>query len=148
MVAEIGAVFLLVICGVYDARSKKIPIWTLAMGAIFAMICMVMRFVGQLKTEDTSLGLVIGQIVASIVPGLIFLILSFLTEKKIGYGDGLLLIVLGIMEGFKTTVLTCCIGLFLQSIVAVILVIIKKADKQTEIPFVPFLFLARILQFF
>ena len=82
-------------------------------------------------------------VAVGILPGAALLFLGFLTEKKVGYGDGLLLVIMGILEGGKAVLLTFCMGLFLQSVLAVVLVIIKKADKQTKIPFAPFLLAAR-----
>jgi len=149
MVAEIGAILLLSICGIYDIRKKRIPVWALIGGSIWALICVLLRC-GWAHVGGAESGIVrvIGNILAAVLPGVFFLLLSFLTEKKVGFGDGILLIILGLMEGISAVVFTCCMALFFQSLIAVVLVMAKKAGKQTEIPFVPFLFLARILYVF
>lgn len=149
MVAEIGAILLLSVCGVCDIRKKRIPVWTLIGGSIWALICVLLRCFSVNAGGAESGGLrTIGGILVAVLPGVFFLLLSFLTEKKVGYGDGILLMILGFMEGLSAVVFTCCMALFFQSLVAVVLVVAKKADKQTEIPFVPFMFLARILYVF
>ncbi len=148
MFAEIGAILLLTVCGICDLRWKKIPVWAFVAGGVWAFICLFLRLFGKGDFAQEGFLREIGGFLAAVLPGAIFLVLSFLTEKKVGYGDGLLLIILGLMEGVKAVAFTCCMGLFLQSLVAVFLVILKKANKQTEIPFVPFLFLARIILVF
>lgn len=148
MFAEIGAIILLTVCGIFDLKWKKIPVWAFVAGGVWAIICFFLRCFGEGDFAQSVVWQEIGGAAAAVLPGVIFLILSFLTEKKVGYGDGLLLIILGLMEGMKAVAFTCCMGLFLQSLVAVFLVIFKKANKQTEIPFVPFLFLARIILVF
>lgn len=84
----------------------------------------------------------------SSIAGCFLFAVKFSHGKEGGYGDGILLMILGFMEGLSAVVFTCCMALFFQSLVAVVLVVAKKADKQTEIPFVPFMFLARILYVF
>lgn len=140
MFESIGAIALLVICSFFDIRWKKIPIWALVAGGIWGLVSIGIRCV-----FGRTLLSVAGGTLAAILPGAVFLVLSFLTEKKIGCGDGILLIILGVLEGLKMVSLTCCVGLFMQSLFAVGLVLMKKADKQTCIPFVPFLLVARLI---
>ena len=148
MFAEIGAVLLLSVCGIWDIRKRRIPVRVLVLGSIWALICILIRsFSGDTQEKETLLQIA-GGVAVAVLPGIVFLLLSFLTEKKVGYGDGLLLLILGLMEGVTVVGFTCCMALFLQALVAVVLVIARKADKQTEIPFVPFLFLARIIYVF
>ena len=135
---EIIGVFL-VLAGscFYDIRQKKIPMWMLGVGGVWAVINCIFLVVAE------GILIMLQTVFWGLLPGVGLLVLGFLTEKKVGYGDGLLLIIIGILEGGKMVFLTFCIGLFLQSLGAVLLVIVKKADKQTKIPFVPFLLAAR-----
>lgn len=126
MFAEFGAILLLTVCGICDLKWKKIPVWAFVAGGVWALVCILLRCFGEGDFSQNVLWQEIGGLTAAVLPGAIFLILSFLTEKKVGYGDGLLLIILGLMEGIKAVAFTCCMGLFLQSLVAVFLVILKK----------------------
>lgn len=143
MFESIGVMLLLVLCSFFDIKWKKIPLWAFLAGGVWALASVVISCVVQ-----GSVMQVIGGTLAATLPGIIFLILSFLTEKKVGYGDGILLIILGVLEGLKNVSFICCIGLFLQSLVAVVLVMLRKADKQTCIPFIPFLLTAKIILVF
>lgn len=137
-----GAVGLLAAGGIFDVKSKKIPFVVLGAGGIWSVIGLVF------KAAETGIPQTLLFILTGIVPGAILVVLSFLTEKKIGYGDGIVLMILGCMEGAGTAFLVFCTGLFLQSLFAVGLLIAKKADKQSCIPFVPFLLAARIMLLF
>lgn len=137
-----GAVGLLAAGGIFDVKSKKIPFVVLGAGGIWSVIGLVF------KAAETGILQTLLFILTGIVPGAVLVVLSFLTEKKIGYGDGIVLMILGCMEGAGTAFLVFCTGLFLQSLFAVGLLIVKKADKQSCIPFVPFLLAARIMLLF
>lgn len=137
-----GAVVLLAAGGIFDVKSKKIPFVVLGAGGIWSVIGLVF------KAAETGILQTLLFILTGIVPGAVLVVLSFLTEKKIGYGDGIVLMILGCMEGAGTAFLVFCTGLFLQSLFAVGLLIVKKADKQSCIPFVPFLLAARIMLLF
>ena len=132
---------MLSISGIFDIRKKSIPIQILVAAGIWAVICLT------LSVTENGAEVLAGSL-PGLLPGAVLLMLGFLTQQKVGYGDGILLIIMGLMEGVRMVLLTFCIGLFLQSILAVILVLFKKADKQTQIPFVPFLLTARVLILF
>lgn len=137
-----GAVGLLAAGGIFDVKSKKIPFVVLGAGGIWSVVGLFFK-AAEIGIPQTLLF-----VLTAIVPGAILVVISFLTEKKIGYGDGIVLMILGCMEGAGTAFLVFCTGLFLQSLFAVGLLIVKKADKQSCIPFVPFLLAARVALLF
>ena len=141
MLGTIGVFLMLSISSIFDIRKKSIPIQILVAAGIWAVICLT------LSVTENGAEVLAGSL-PGLLPGAVLLMLGFLTQQKVGYGDGILLIIMGLMEGVRMVLLTFCIGLFLQSILAVILVLFKKADKQTQIPFVPFLLTARVLILF
>lgn len=139
MPGTIGVILILAVGSIFDIRWKKIPTALLVAGAAWAVVCIIL----QILREGAGAALV--AVLISVFPGMALLVLSLLTEKKVGSGDGLILILLGLYEGVERAVPVFCLGLFLQSLLAVGLLIFKKADKQTCIPFLPFLLAARLL---
>ncbi|HKM34270.1 MAG TPA: prepilin peptidase [Lachnospiraceae bacterium] len=139
---EIGMSILLVAgCCYFDLKYKRIPVALLVTAGIVSLADLIMHGVlGSLP--NIFLSRIIGMI-----PGTLLLLLSRLTKEKIGQGDGILLIILGLFMGFDGILVILCIGLFLQSLLACFLLIIKKADIQTKIPFVPFLLAGNIMVF-
>lgn len=142
MLGTIGVILILAVGSIFDIRWKKIPTVLPMAGAVWALACVTL----QIMREGAGAALM-GALV-SVFPGAALLLLSLLTEKKVGSGDGLILILLGLFEGVERAVLVFCLGLFLQSLLAVGLLILKKADKQTCIPFLPFLLASRLLLLF
>ena len=141
MFGMVGAVGLLTAGCIFGVQSKKIPLFILGAGGIWSVAGLI------IKAVETGISPMLLFAIPAILPGAVLLILSFLTEKKIGYGDGMVLMLLGCMEGIRMAFLVFCIGLFLQSLFAVGLLIAKKADKQSCIPFVPFLLAGRMALF-
>lgn len=77
----------------------------------------------------------------SLMPGAVFFLLSFLTKEKVGYGDGWALLMIGLFLGLYQCFLILLAGLMAQSAAAVVLLVLGKANRNREIPFVPFLLL-------
>lgn len=71
--------------------------------------------------------------------GLMFLALSLLTSGSVGLGDAWMLLALGLMLETGEFLGTLCIGMLLAGGWALILLVIRKKSRHTEIPFVPFL---------
>ncbi|CDA68248.1 MAG: hypothetical protein PUB44_06665 [Clostridium sp.] len=141
---EIGSIGILAISTFWDIRFKKIPLYLMAAGILPGLILLGLRL-GQ--STGSTFGGKLMETAGCFLPGLFLLLLSFLTERKVGMGDGLLLLIIGAMEGAGITGFVFCWGLFLQSLFAVVLVILRKADRKTELPFVPFLLMGRLILF-
>lgn len=142
MFGTAGVISILGIGSYFDIRWKRIPTALLGAGTIWAILCVI------LQVLQKGVGEAMMAAFLSVLPGVGLLLLSLLTEKKVGSGDGLILILLGLFEGVERAVQVFCLGLFLQSLLAVGLLIFKKADKQTCIPFLPFLLISRLLILF
>ena len=71
--------------------------------------------------------------------GGIFLVLSFLTDGKMGMGDAWILIAMGTMLDLQIYLTALLLGLFAASAWSGYLMVVKKKCRTTEIPFLPFL---------
>lgn len=76
------------------------------------------------------------------VPGIVFLFLSFLTRQGIGYGDSILMVLLGLSLGMEEAMGVILLALFLAGIWAVFLLFGKRAAAKQEFPFLPFLLIS------
>lgn len=125
---------LLIFLGVaayFDCKSKRIPWSVQGMGVIFTAILFM--------TEHDRTG---ASLLLAMVPGVMLILLSWLTRESIGYGDGISVLLLGGMAGFHNCVWTLCISLLLLSLTGLTLLVFKRADRKTKIPYLPFLFAA------
>lgn len=106
---EIGSIGILAISTFWDIRFKKIPLYLMAAGILPGLILLGLRL-GQ--STGSTFGGKLMETAGCFLPGLFLLLLSFLTERKVGMGDGLLLLIIGAMEGAGITGFVFCWGLF------------------------------------
>ena len=105
---------------------------SLLMTAAFALAGIVFSFLEQRAVQDL------------LVPGgtgLRFLALSILTGGALGMGDGWILLALGTALHTGEYVRMLCLGMICAAVYAGFLLIVRRKDRKTEIPLVPFLFL-------
>ena len=76
--------------------------------------------------------------------GLLLILLHKVSRGQIGLGDGLILCVTGISLGFYKNSILLINSLFLSAIFSIIYIFIKKANRKTTIPFIPFVFIASL----
>lgn len=79
------------------------------------------------------------------LPGIGILILSRLTEGRIGLGDGIVFMLTGFYLGLQDNLLLMCISFLLAGIWGVLLLLVGHCAKNRKIPFIPFLFVGYIL---
>ncbi len=129
---EVVALGYLILCSRWDYKWKYIPVWVLAVGTAVGLALFVGRalWLGEWNWSNALVGL---------LPGMCVSVLSFLSADQIGLGDGIVLLVIGWMLGFRMTILSAILGLFVATIFGVGMVILKKGSLQTAVPFIPFL---------
>ncbi len=137
---EVIIFVLLCVCSVFDIRKKEIPLIILSAGFLTALGINIWHIWNGLES--------IAEMAASVLPGGFFLLISFCTGEKIGYGDGLLLIVMGLLIGFGRCFLVVCISMFFSSAFALILLVFCKAGRNSRLPLVPFLTIGMGVSFF
>lgn len=77
------------------------------------------------------------RIVPGLFVGVIMLLISFLSGEAIGYGDGMVVLVTGVLCGIRLTLLTLLIAFFVMAVFAICLIIRKGFYYREKIPFVP-----------
>ena len=81
----------------------------------------------------------------SLIPGVVFLLIAKISKEKVGYGDGIVFLILG--GCMKTTEIWCLwqISLLLDVVYSLIMMAIKKIDLHSKVAFLPFVWIAHIL---
>ena len=81
------------ICSCYDLKLKKIPGWLLYTGILLgALYWGILKMAGQVSWAALPV---------SLLPGGVILFYSYITEGKIGIGDGLLVMPAGLMQQWQ-----------------------------------------------
>ena len=133
---------LLLVCylgigAIMDGRRKAVSLSYLWIGVVLAL--------GFLWKEGVNEGLETGQLTVRLLPGVFFLLCSRFTKEKVGYGDGLILLILGICLPAPSIWQVWMVSVFLITLWAGILLCTKRGNRHTRIPFVPFLWLANLV---
>lgn len=116
-----------VIC-VFDIKRKKIPVYMLI---ILAAVGIISNFtVGEFDIEKR---------IIAMLPGMILLIVSMITKQQIGYGDGMIILIMGLYIDIDDILSIVLSSFLLSSIAAIILMTVFKKKKNFEMAFSPFL---------
>lgn len=122
----------LAVCAVFDGLYKQIPLVVVWLG-MFAAVCLqIFGVMGEIG---------IFAVAVSLLPGVGFFLLSFFSREKVGYGDGWVLLMIGLFLGVYRCFLILLVGLLAESAVAIALLAFRKIQRDKEIPFSPFLLL-------
>ena len=120
-------VVFLIPCAITDLKSKTIPIWWTVVFGISAMIYQI--FWKKQKLEA---------ILFSMIIGVTLLVAAKISNQRIGYGDGIIFLILGLWIGFWDGISLLFFSLILSSIISVYLIIVRRKGRDYRIPFIPF----------
>lgn len=124
-VEEVVMLGSLVVLSCVDLRERKIPlIPTLILGVGFLMY--------RLWN-----GVPLAEVAAGVIPGGILLLVSLVTEESIGYGDGLVLLILGVLCGVMEAVAVLGMALLLAAVLSIVLLVLRRVGRKTKLPFLP-----------
>lgn len=124
----LGIILFLLLCSVQDIREKKLSVRMLVLAGILSFILSV---VFDRIPWDERIG--------NMLPGMLALVLAFLTREQIGYGDAACLIVLGNVVSARILSGAVMTGLLLLDVWSAVLFLRKRVNRGTTIPFLPFL---------
>lgn len=127
---RLGIDLIMTIMSYFDIKYQKIEKKWIALFLGFAGICAV---AGRLGVSEEF-----GMTVWGLLPGGIMLMLSALT-KQIGAGDGIIVLILGLVTGLQHCILALNIALFLGALFSGAGMVLRKLRPSARIPFVPFL---------
>ncbi|MCM1194280.1 MAG: prepilin peptidase [Acetatifactor muris] len=124
----------LVVISVVDIKSRRVPVWLLAAGGAAALPAIQWGSAGECLA-----------VLKGVMPGLLLLAAAFFTGRA-GYGDGVVLLVLGMVSKGRTLVLFG-VSMLLIAVFAVALLVFRRADRNTRLPYLPFLAVSWLLVF-
>ncbi len=113
---------------VYDMKTKTVSLIAVTVFAISVLLYRLCAGTG------------IAELAAGLIPGLLVVVLAFVTRENIGMGDGLMLCVLGMFCGWRRCLAVFGLALVLSAVLAIVLLVCRRAGRKTEIPFLPGLF--------
>lgn len=120
-----------------DLKTKSIPYFLPVVGAMVALLCYMIEGISTKETLPA-----VGQ---ALIPGCFLLMTAFFTDQKVGYGDGLMVLVLGALTDLIHSVLSLMFGLCVSCLLSMFFIACKRVGMKDQIPFLPFLLAGYIL---
>lgn len=103
----------------------------------FGIVGVSLFLIGILKHE-------LGFVLSGMAPGLLIMVLSRILNGAIGLGDGMVLMICGMVVGLKGACTLFLLALLIMMPVSLWKIVVKKVPKEEEIAFLPFLLAAYI----
>lgn len=120
---------LLFAAAVFDIKSKSIGLRVIA-------ALMFTGFAGAFARENFGVAEALG----GFLIGTCAFGVSMISKEQIGRGDGLVIMAMGLMLGFRECLAAVCAASIIMAIVSVIVLILRKGNRNTRLPFIPALF--------
>ncbi len=124
----------LCIMSVEDIRKKEIRrVWLLVLGVAGVLLMVVgggLRGVADL---------------AGFIPGMLCLLVAWMTKEQLGWGDAILILVMGCYLDAIALMNVCMIAFAIAGFSALVLIVVVKKSKKYELPLVPFLLTGYVL---
>lgn len=124
---------LLFVAAVMDLRSRQIS-------RGFILVLMLVGFTSIFVKADFEIWNAVG----GALIGLCAVGLSMISEEQIGRGDGLVIVALGIALGFRECLATVCLASVIMALVSIVILLLKKGNRKTKLPFIPALFVGYV----
>ncbi len=119
----------LVLLGIEDMRTKKLPIW--AVGTV--LVAATVYGICNISIWQCFLGM---------LPGTLLIALSLL-GAQIGMGDGLITLSYGVVYGWYHSTIWIMFSFFLVALIGLLWKLLCR-KKKLELPFVPFMAIVHI----
>lgn len=118
----------------YDIRYRTIPVKLFIVSGVLIVI--------YTMSEHRDM---FGDCFAGAFIGVVLLLIGRITEESIGYGDGIVFILTGLLFGFRQNTLLLCVSLVVSTVYSVCLIVCRKGKNQTSIPFLPCVLIGSII---
>ena len=130
IILQILFMTIMLIASLVDIKKKEIPVMLIALLVVVSILAAVTSFIQQRALMDMAMCL---------IPGVAMIILSIVTRKEVGLGDGIILLCMGPILGFERVCACLLISLFCSCLFSIGILAIGKGNRKTTLPFVPFL---------
>ena len=128
---------------IMDIISRRLP--NVLTSALFVLSAIIISISGIV---DHASSRVISSFIDSLVLSISFLIVSFATRGGMGMGDVKLSAGIGLIAGFygtQTLFLSTFLSFILGALVGVALLLLRKGNLKTTLPFGPFMIIGQLV---
>jgi len=113
-----------------DIRTKHLGLYTIIIVGVYG-------FINQLLSSRSIQVFFFG-ILITIIITLIFFSITFITKEQLGLGDGLVFLMLALVNHWQMAITTYILAFILAGIVGLFIIAIKRGARKMNLPFIPF----------
>lgn len=129
----------LIPCAVSDIRRKEISFRFLSAAVGIALAAEIyLIFLGES---------VVGDLFLSLMPGVFLLLIGAVTGGKVGMGDGIVFLTIGLTIGCSSAFTVMFLSLIFSAVWSGYLMLSRKAGRNTAIPWMPFVLAGYLIWF-
>lgn len=132
-VSNVILLLMLAVMSVEDIRNKSISLKMVCCFGISSIVFCLMNLVWFNLKSDSIKDLAVGMIFVAFVALLAFL------SKGLGMGDIAVIFIMTVVKGGKFVITVFLLSLIFVMAVSIIMILAKKADRKTRLPFIPYL---------
>ncbi len=127
----IVALAILIAASVEDYLRKEVSVLMPVLCGINSASSVVLSVVsGEFDMADTF---------AAFLPGVVLILVAVATRQSVGYGDGLMTLSFSPALGLWNTCMGLIVAMVLSAVASILILVLKKGDRNTKLPFVPFI---------
>ncbi len=132
----VALVTIQLVASINDLYSKAIPLKLIFIGIFMGYAVFL-----WLSNADVFRNHILGGVAAFLIMALLIV----LSKSQIGGGDLWLMTLTGFFTGIYSCFSILFVSIILAGIYSLLLLLVKKADRRTEIPFAPFIMIATVI---
>lgn len=121
----------LIVLSVMDIRRKEVHIYALLAGMIFVILRLIFGNIGILP-----------MLITGVTIGSFFLFISKVSSESFGYGDSILITIMGLFLELWEALNILLLAFGLAAVYSMIILILRKYERRYAFPFIPFLAIA------
>lgn len=127
------------ILALFDIREKRVPVILPFLGTAAGIVWRIYR---MSAAKEPSVQ--IWSMCVALLPGLLMLAAAKWTGKA-GWGDGWILLNIGLVTDYSVCVAWWGMSMFVMALFCAVLLLFRKAQKDSRVPYLPFVALTGCL---
>lgn len=133
ILSQVVVMVFLILCSYLDVKYRRIPV------SVYLIFMLISAAVVVCEGRSD-----LGTWMIGMIPGIIMIVISFISHEKIGYGDSISIALMGILYKYEMVLSVCAVGFGIIFLAGLIMMITGKAKLSDRLPFMPFLMVGNI----
>ena len=131
MMIQIAALMILLIIAIEDIKSMSISSWKIWILAALSVGSAAFEIVAGVDDIERA--------AVALLPGVVLIVLYYVTGKQIGLGDGMVTLCMGPAFGIERVALGITVAFFVSGLFSLVIIAALRGRRKKSYPFIPFI---------